>query len=109
MSIVPKKYHPFISPPLRRVFPGNDAGDSSRAMIEKLKGQITTLQGRVGALKRDKALLIDRCESANSALARLTEDEHAARMARDQAKDDMECVIQNIQKLKADYKALRSR
>jgi hypothetical protein len=109
MSIVPKKYHPFITPPLRRVFPGDDdERDSSLAVIENLKKQVVALQTRVGSLKRDKALLIDRCESAHSALTQLTADEHAARVARDQAEDHQQLVVMKFNKLKADYNALKS-
>jgi hypothetical protein len=63
MSIFPKKYHTFISPPLRRVF--LDAReDNSRAVIEKLNAE-------TAALNRDKVLLMDRCDSAQSAVTRL--------------------------------------
>jgi hypothetical protein len=67
MSIVPKKYHTFISPPLRRVF--LDAReDNSRVVIEKLDAEIA-------ALNRDKVLLMDRCDSAQRAMTRLRADE----------------------------------
>ena len=62
MSIVPKKYHTFISRPLRRVF--LDAReDSSRAEIEYLNKKIA-------ALNHDKVVLVARCDSAQSAIAR---------------------------------------
>lgn len=77
-------------------------------MIENLKKQVVALQTRVGSLKRDKALLIDRCESAHSALTQLTADEHAARVARDQAEDHQQLVVMKFNKLKADYNALKS-
>jgi hypothetical protein len=44
MAIVPKKYHTFISPPLRRVFLGDDGGRA--AVIEDLNAEIETLQLR---------------------------------------------------------------
>lgn len=110
MTIVPKKYHPFISPPLRRVFPGDDdARNSNLTVIENLKTQVTALQARVGSLKRDKALLMDRCESAHSALTQLTADEHAARIARDQAEHDAQFAHAKLKVFRAEYSALKSR
>jgi hypothetical protein len=52
MSIVPTKYHTYISPPLRPVF--LDAlEDNSRAVIENLNAEIAALKGRVASLERD--------------------------------------------------------
>jgi len=89
MSIVPKKYHTFISPPLRRVF--LDAReDNSREVIENLNAENAALKERVTSLERDKVVLQDRCDSAQSALTRL-EDK------------------QNLDHLRAEYDALKSR
>src|SRR5882757_1116301 len=108
MTIVPKKYHTFISPPLRRVFLG-DGGGSRAAEIEELNAEIETLRYRVGTLKRDKDLLMDRCEGAQSALARLTSDERVARLARDKAQGDARIANQNFDKLSVEYDELKSR
>jgi hypothetical protein len=52
MSIVPTKYHTYISPPLRPVF--LDAReDNSRAVIENLNAEIAALKWRVASLERD--------------------------------------------------------
>ena len=108
MSIVPSKYHTFISPPLRRVFLG-DGRDSSRATINNLSAEVATLKARVVSLKRDKALLMDRCEAAQSALADLNEDELAASVARDKAEEEALVANQNLERLRAEYHALKSR
>lgn len=74
MSIVPKKYHPFISPPLRRVF--LDAEEyNNLAVIGNLNEVIENLNAEVAALNRDKVLLMDRCDSAQSTITRLRADE----------------------------------
>jgi len=109
MTIVPKKYHTFISPPLRRVFLGNDGGQegpSAAAVIADLNAEIAALKVRVGSLVRDKGLLMDRCEAAQSALARLNADERAARLAR---RHDARLATLNLERLKDEYDALSSR
>ncbi|KAI0292263.1 hypothetical protein BC826DRAFT_955077 [Russula brevipes] len=77
MSIVPKKYHMFISPPLRRVFLGDSpvAEDSDVIEEEGLSAEIVALNARVASVRRYKDLLMDRCGAAQSAVARLISDE----------------------------------
>ena len=70
LSIVPEKYHRFISPPLRRVFlDGRE--DNSHVQVELLNAEIARLEERVTSLNRDNDLLVDRCNSAQGELARL--------------------------------------
>lgn len=106
-TIVPKKYHSFISPPLRRVFLDAQE-DNSRAVIQNLNAEVAALKERVASLKNDKALLIDRCDSAHSALTRLRADERTARSenrtARAAALKDQE----NLDRLRAEYDGLKS-
>ncbi len=111
MSIVPKKYHTFISPPLRRVFLGDAREDNnnSRAVIENLGAQIAELQERVMSLNHDKLLLMDRCESAQSALVRLRSDERAARLANRKAKAEALVDKRNLDLLRAECDNLKSR
>ena len=104
MSIVPKRYHVFVSPPLRRVFLG-DSDDPNKEAIEELKAQVAALKTRVGSLKRDKVLLMDRCEAAQSALTRLTSDERAARLARDEAIEEAHFVKMDLKKLQRAHEA----
>jgi hypothetical protein len=103
MNIIPEKYHVFISPPLRRVFLG-DVDDSNReAIIKMLNTENATLKARVSALRRDKDLLMDRCEAAQCALTRLTSDERAARLARDEARHETRLAKLNLEKLRFEH------
>ena len=106
MLIVPKKYHAFISPPLRRVFLG-DSDDSSREVIAKLNAEVAVLKARVGSLKRDKGLLMDRCEAAQCALTRLTSDERAARLERDEARENARVVKEILNKAREDARVAK--
>jgi hypothetical protein len=110
MSIVPKKYHMFISPPLRRVFlEDSPVAEDSHVIEEGLRAEIAALNARVAALRRDKDLLMDRCEAAQSGVARLTSDERAARLARDRAREEAHVANVSLEKLRAEYDTLKSR
>jgi hypothetical protein len=108
LSIVPKKYHTFISPPLRRVFL-DTREDNSRAVIKDLNVENAALKERVTLLERDKDLLTDRCNAAHSAVARLSDDEQTARLANYKARSDALKDKQNLNRLSAEYDALKSR
>jgi outer membrane murein-binding lipoprotein Lpp len=104
MSLIPKKYHVFISPSLRRVY----LEDTSRALIDSLNTEITLLKARVGTLKRDKDLLMDRCEAAQSAVSRLTSDERTARLELIEAKEEVREANIGIKDLRSAYFKLES-
>jgi hypothetical protein len=98
MSIVPNKYHTFISSPLRRVFldaPGNN----SRAVIKNLNAEIAALKERVTSLKHDKDYLEDRYQSAQSTVATLRRERNARLALEDK---------QNLNCFRAKYDALKS-
>ncbi|KAI9458179.1 hypothetical protein BJY52DRAFT_440077 [Lactarius psammicola] len=107
MSMIPKKYHVFISPSLRRIYLG-DGEDTSRALIDSLNTEITLLKARVGTLKRDKDLLMDRCEAAQSAVSRLTSDERTARLDLVKAKEEARLANLGFESLKAAYRSLET-
>jgi hypothetical protein len=68
MSIVPKEYHTFISPSLRRVF--LDAReDNSPEIISSLNTENSALKERIMVLECDKGLLTDYCKSTLTKLA----------------------------------------
>jgi len=101
MSTVSKNHRTFVSPPLRRVF--LDAReDNSRAVIENLKTEIA-------ALNRDKDLLTDRCDSAQSALTRLQVDERTVRLENRKVRADALEDKQSLNRLRAEYDAFKSR
>ena len=108
LTIVPKKYHPFTSPPLRRVF--LDAReDNSRVVIRKLNAEISALKERITSLGREKDILTDDCYSAHSALEDLSAGEEIARLNSYKAAADAFEDKQNLNRLMAEYNAVRSR
>jgi hypothetical protein len=106
MSIVPKKYHTFMMPALRRVYLGD--GEDARARIDSLNAEVSQLKTRVAALYRDNSLLMVRCESAHSTISRLTIAERDARLALNKAIKDTRLANQNLEILRRDYHALKS-
>ena len=101
MSIVPRKYHIFISPSLRRVFlDGRE--DMSPRIINNLNTEIAALNERVMLLERDKVLLTDRCDRTRRKLASVSADEQAARA--DALKDK-----ESLDRLRAEHDALKFR
>lgn len=108
LSLVPEKFHIFISPPFRRVFLREEE-DSSQAVIEDLNAEIAALKASVGTLKHENDLLMDRCESAQSAVAHLTSYERAARLARDEAKEEARLANRELEELKVEHDKLKSR
>ena len=98
MSIIPNKYHTFISSPLRRVFldvPENN----SRAVIKNLNTEIAAFKERVTSLERDKDLLRDRYQSAKNTVAALRLMERNVRLALEDK--------QNRNRFRAKYDALK--
>jgi hypothetical protein len=108
LSIVPRKYHPFISPPLRRVF--LDAReDNSRAVVESLNAENAALKKRVTSLERHNDLLTDSCNSAHSTVVCLETDEESARLASYKARADALKDRQNLNRVRAEYNAFKFR
>lgn len=99
MSIVPNKYHTFISSPLRRVF--LDApGSNSCSVIKNLNANIEALKERVTLLKRDNDSLRDQCHSTQNTVEALRHKEHNARLALEDK--------QTLNRFRAKYDALKS-
>ena len=107
LTIVPKNYHAFISPSLRRVYLDDaeaETSSKSRAAINNLKTEIATLKGRVASLKRQNGVSIDRYHAAENTVAALRLNElnleRNLRLALDEK--------QNPKCLRAEYDALKS-
>ena len=58
LSLIPSKYHVFISPSLRRIYLGED---TIHVLINSLNTEVILLNARVDTLKRDKDLFMDHC------------------------------------------------
>ena len=115
LSTIPRKYHIFASPPLRRVYLG-DWEDNSRAVIDDLKLEIANLNARIETLNRDNHesslkgwlsgaswALDEAKEEKRLALDRANEE---ARVALDKAREETRIANQNLAKLSAEYDAL---
>jgi len=112
LSTLPKKYHGFALPPLRRVYLG-DGEDNTRAEIDDLKLEIANLKAQIETLNRDKieSSLRDWLLGAHWALEekRLALDQarEEARAALDEAKEETRIANQSLEELSAEYDALK--
>ncbi|KZT07331.1 uncharacterized protein LAESUDRAFT_758746 [Laetiporus sulphureus 93-53] len=102
LRFVPAKYHEYIIPSVRRIF--LDEPQSAT----QLKQANARLEERVRALERDKALLMERCESSMAASKRHAEGERDARRASEKLKGDVVDLQQKYEELKLKYKTLKS-
>jgi hypothetical protein len=100
---IPKQYHMFISPPLRRVYLA-DAEDNSQAVIDGLKSDIANLKREIEASNLRKNFLF---EGMMEALFSLENAKEEARVALDKAKEETRLANLRLMVLKADYEALK--
>lgn len=102
LRYVPKKYHEFMIPSVRKLY----LEIPSQA---KLKTQIALLETRVQSLDRDKKLLMTKCESHISASAVYAEEERNARLAAEKAKSEVEDLKRKYDALKGKYHDMKSK
>jgi len=99
---VPKKYHEFMIPSVRKVYIDipSQAG---------LKNQIALLESRVKSLEKDKLLLMTKCESNMAASATHAEGEKKARSDADKAKKEVVNLRRKYDALKGRHSDLKSK
>jgi hypothetical protein len=93
---VPKKYHEFMIPSVRKVF----IEIPSQAGI---KNQIALLESRVRSLEKDKGLLLTKCESSMAASVTHAEGEKNARLDAEKTKKEMVQLKRKYDVLKGKY------
>jgi hypothetical protein len=99
---VPKKYHEFMIPSVRRVYIEIPSQTG-------LKNQIALLESRVKSLEKDKLLLMSKCESNMAASTTHAEGEKKARLDVEKAKKEMMDVKRKYDTLKGKYNDLKTR
>ncbi|KIM90343.1 hypothetical protein PILCRDRAFT_812079 [Piloderma croceum F 1598] len=97
---VPKKYHEFMIPSVRKVFIEipSQAG---------FKNQIALLESRVKSLEKDKELLLTKCESSMAASVTHAEGEKKARLDAEKTKKEMVQLKRNYDTFKGKYYDLK--
>ncbi|KAI0694570.1 hypothetical protein C8T65DRAFT_55075 [Cerioporus squamosus] len=123
LRVVPKKYHSFIIPSIRRVFlPTDDDAPEQAGPSQSrrdLVAQIAALNEKVANLVSDKSLLMDRCEATIRASHVHAQHERDERLAKEQlardlqlAKERHEREMRELRKkyecVKGKYKALKA-
>ena len=99
---VPKKYHEFMIPSVRRVYIEIPSQTG-------LKNQIALMESRVKSLEKDKLLLMSKCESNMAASTTHAEGEKKARLDVEKAKKEMVDLKRKYDTLKGKYHDLKTR
>ncbi|KAL7280618.1 hypothetical protein ACG7TL_005555 [Trametes sanguinea] len=110
LRFVPKKYHPFLLPSIRRVFISPNAHASADVESQReLRAEVARLTDKIDALVRDKALLMDRCEAAIRASQAHAQGERDERLAKERLEREMRDLRKKYECVKGKYKALKAR
>lgn len=111
LSLIPKKYHMFINPPLRRVYLGdmvdNEAViDDLNSEIVRLKAVIETLKSDNEGTKRESCLMLDKAKEN----ARLAVDgvKLVAQLSLEKIQDDLRLANISLEECRAENNALKS-
>ncbi|KAH7922625.1 hypothetical protein BV22DRAFT_1016892 [Leucogyrophana mollusca] len=95
-AYVPKKYHSFILPSVRKLY--FDLSSQSR-----LTDEISALENRVQSLLRDNDRLMEKCEAYMAASDKHAEGERQARQEAANAQLDAECLRNKYETMKKKY------
>ncbi|KAI9062719.1 hypothetical protein FKP32DRAFT_1573836 [Trametes sanguinea] len=110
LRFVPKKYHPFLLPSIRRVFISPNANASADVESQReLRAEVARLTDKIDALVRDKALLMDRCEAAIRASQAHAQGERDERLAKERLEREIWDLRKKYEGVKGKYKALKAR
>jgi hypothetical protein len=102
LRYVPKKYHEFMKPSVRRLY-------LEIPSQEKLKEEIALLESHVETLRKDKQLLLSKCESNMTASAMYAEQEKNARTCAEKSKAEVVDLKRKYDSLKNKYHTLKSK
>jgi hypothetical protein len=111
LSFIPKKYHIFISPPLRRVYLGDRVDNEAvindlNSEIVRLKAVIETLESDNEGAKRESCLMLDKAkEDARLALDKV---KLVAKLSREKVLDDLRLANLSLEECRAENNALKS-
>ncbi|KAH9940735.1 uncharacterized protein BXZ73DRAFT_98565 [Epithele typhae] len=114
LHFVPKKYHSFMIPSVRRIFIPIDVEEEPSATVvdtearHSLRAQVVGLSEKVDGLERDRALLVDRCESAQRAAQAHAQGEREMRLEKERLEREMRELRMKYEGLKGKYKMLKA-
>ena len=108
-SLVPAKYHPFITPALRRIYLTADpsrASAASRQLQEQLtavKKENEDLTSKLESQGRDIKLLMTKCESNMAAAAAHAKGERDARLENERLRCEIDKLGERYKMLQAKF------
>ncbi|OBZ73655.1 hypothetical protein A0H81_06276 [Grifola frondosa] len=106
LRFVPKKYHNFMVPSVRRVFIEVDA--DAQSSTTALKARVAKLDEQVNSLRLDKAMLMERCEANISASRVHAEGEKNERLAKEKLQEEVQELRRKYENMKDKYRGLKA-
>ena len=103
LRVIPKKYHPYINPSLRRVYITIDT------TVGTLNAKVASLQRTVDALRVDKTRLMDRAEASIVKADALATKERDARAECERHKKAHQRTLQELRELETKYERMKSK
>ncbi|KDQ61476.1 hypothetical protein JAAARDRAFT_76568 [Jaapia argillacea MUCL 33604] len=103
LAFIPKKYHVFIQPPIRKIY--LDIPAETVDLHEK----IARLEARVLSLETDKAKLMDKCEAQIAKANHFAEGERKARMEAEVKGNQLKAVSHYYEEVRIKYNGLKQK
>jgi hypothetical protein len=100
LTCVPKKYHGFILPSVRRVY-------FDVSPYTDYKKRVETLEKRIASLERDKVLLMEKCEASMARSQIYAVGERKALAEAESAKKETEKMKGKHDAIKAKYEEMK--
>lgn len=111
LSLIPKKYHLFINPPLRRVYLGDRVDNEGvindlNSEVVCLKAAIETLKSDNEAVKRESCRMLDKAKE--DARLALDEAKLVFQLSQEKVLDDLRLANLSLEECRAENNTLKS-
>ncbi|KAJ2917048.1 hypothetical protein MD484_g3363, partial [Candolleomyces efflorescens] len=101
LTLLPKKYHPFITRPVRRIFVDTDPAEEVQSK-RALERDIVKLKARITALQASEEKLMQYCERHQAKARAYREREHDARLDNERLEEQCKGLVKQVSKFETD-------
>lgn len=98
---MPKKYHPFVTRPVRRIFVDVDPAEEAQSK-RALERDIAKLKARITALQANEEKLMQYCERHQAKARAYREREHEARLENQRLEEQCKGLVKQVSKFETD-------